>query len=163
MEFHQNSESKWQHKQTVEPGQDGDFSQQALIDRNNNELANKLGNLVSRVAALAEKYGIEKCENKLIGKLKLKEIEKYSNFLKWGREKGAYLDKIEYPAAFGPKGELLGIAVACDIAAGETIMSVPCSMRIDFKTIMSSELGPFIKALGVDHDEEVVMALFFMH
>lgn len=56
-------------------GQDGDFSEKALVDRHNNELANKLGNLISRVAALAEKYGIEKCENKLIKKLKLKEIE----------------------------------------------------------------------------------------
>jgi methionyl-tRNA synthetase len=57
-------------------GNDGDFSEQALIDRNNNELANKFGNLVSRVSALAETYGIKKTENKLLKKLKLKEIEK---------------------------------------------------------------------------------------
>ncbi len=41
-------------------GDDGDFSEKALIDRHNNELANKLGNLVSRVSALAEKYGFDK-------------------------------------------------------------------------------------------------------
>jgi methionyl-tRNA synthetase len=41
-------------------GQDGDFSETALIDRHNNELANKLGNLISRVSALAEKYEIKK-------------------------------------------------------------------------------------------------------
>ena len=41
-------------------GDDGDFSQEMLIERNNNELANKLGNLVSRVSTLAEKYGLEK-------------------------------------------------------------------------------------------------------
>lgn len=40
-------------------GDDGDFSEQALIDRHNNELADKLGNLVSRVSALAEKYGLD--------------------------------------------------------------------------------------------------------
>ncbi len=57
-------------------GQDGDFSRQVLIERHNNELADKLGNLVSRVSTLAEKYGVKKCENKLLGKLKLKEIEK---------------------------------------------------------------------------------------
>lgn len=57
-------------------GQDGDVSIKSLEERNNNELANKLGNLVSRVTALAEKFGIEKCDNKLVGKLKLKEIEK---------------------------------------------------------------------------------------
>ncbi len=56
-------------------GQDGDVSEQSLIERNNNELADKLGNLVSRVTSLAERYGIEKTGNKLLEKLKLKEIE----------------------------------------------------------------------------------------
>ena len=39
---------------------DSDYSEELLIERNNNELANKLGNLVSRVSALAERYGVEK-------------------------------------------------------------------------------------------------------
>ncbi|MEI6058235.1 MAG: methionine--tRNA ligase [archaeon] len=58
--------------------EDSDFSEQLLIDRHNNELANKLGNLVSRVAALAEKYGLEKIkDNKLLKKLDLKKIENH--------------------------------------------------------------------------------------
>ena len=57
-------------------GSDGDVSEQALIDRHNSELANKFGNLVSRVSALAEKNGLQKTENKLVKKLKLKEIQK---------------------------------------------------------------------------------------
>jgi len=57
-------------------GDDGDFSEKALVDRYNNELADKLGNLVSRVSGLIEKNSVEKCENKLLKKLKLKEIEK---------------------------------------------------------------------------------------
>ncbi len=56
-------------------GDDGDFSEKALIERHNNELANKLGNLVSRVAGLIEKNGVTKCENKLIKKLKINKIE----------------------------------------------------------------------------------------
>ncbi len=55
---------------------DSDFSEEVLIERNNNELADKLGNLVSRVSALIEKYGTEKCENNLLKKLNLKNIEK---------------------------------------------------------------------------------------
>ena len=58
-------------------GEDGDFSENALIERYNNELADKLGNLVSRVAALDEKYDVEKTENKLLKKLKLKEIKNH--------------------------------------------------------------------------------------
>lgn len=58
-------------------GDDGDFSEQALIDRHNNELANKLGNLVSRVAGLIEKNGMEKSGNKLLKKLDIDKIENY--------------------------------------------------------------------------------------
>ena len=57
-------------------GNDGDFDEKALVERHNNELANKLGNLVLRIAGLAEKNGLQKCENKLLKKLKLKDIEK---------------------------------------------------------------------------------------
>jgi len=41
-------------------GEDAIFSEKAIEDRHNNELANKLGNLISRVSTLAEKYGLEK-------------------------------------------------------------------------------------------------------
>jgi len=59
--------------------EDSDFSEKILIQRNNDELANKLGNLVSRVSSLAEKYGIEKTNNKLIKKLDKRKIERHFN------------------------------------------------------------------------------------
>lgn len=55
-------------------GNDGDFDEKALIQRHNDELANKLGNLVSRVSGLIEKQGIEKTNNKLLKKFNLKKI-----------------------------------------------------------------------------------------
>lgn len=59
-------------------GQDGDFSEKLLVERHNSELANKWGNLVSRVTALVERDGIDKKGgNKLIRKLNLKKIESY--------------------------------------------------------------------------------------
>ncbi|MCS7134772.1 MAG: class I tRNA ligase family protein, partial [Candidatus Pacearchaeota archaeon] len=62
-------------------GQDGDFNEKALVRRHNSELADKLGNLVSRVTALAEQYGIEKCKNRLLKELNIKEIVKcFENF-----------------------------------------------------------------------------------
>ena len=61
--------------------EDSDYSEEIVISRNNDELANKLGNLVARVSALAEKYGIEKTPETLLKKLKLKQIEKhFENF-----------------------------------------------------------------------------------
>ncbi|MEK6914469.1 MAG: methionine--tRNA ligase [Nanoarchaeota archaeon] len=54
-------------------GEDGEYSEKNLIERNN-ELANKLGNLVSRVSSLVEKKGIEKSKNKLFKKSYLKKI-----------------------------------------------------------------------------------------
>jgi len=56
-------------------GEDGDFSEKVLVERHNNELANKLGNLVSRVTGLTEKAGVKKTENKLLKKLNLKKTE----------------------------------------------------------------------------------------
>jgi len=56
--------------------EDFDFSQDILIERYNNELANKLGNLVSRVAGLIERNGVEKTEVKLLKKLDEKKIVK---------------------------------------------------------------------------------------
>ncbi len=56
-------------------GDDGDFSEKDLVARNNNELANKLGNLVARTSGLIEKYNLTKTENKLLKKLKLADIK----------------------------------------------------------------------------------------
>jgi methionyl-tRNA synthetase len=56
-------------------GSDGDFEESSLVDRHNNELANKLGNLVSRVSTLAETYGLEPCKNSLLKKLDVKNIK----------------------------------------------------------------------------------------
>ena len=60
---------------------DSDFSEDILVERYNGELANKLGNLVSRVAGLIEKNGIVPTRpsktNGLIKKLKEKQIEKH--------------------------------------------------------------------------------------
>ncbi len=79
-------------------GEDGDFNEKSLVARHNNELADKLGNLVSRVSTLAEKYGLEKAEQ--AKELESKELtDKVTNHLdnfefdKALNEIFAYIDK----------------------------------------------------------------------
>jgi len=78
-------------------GEDGDFSENALIERNNNELANKLGNLISRVSTLAESYGLKKKAGiQLSSKALIKSISKYFESLELDKalnEIFAFVDK----------------------------------------------------------------------
>jgi methionyl-tRNA synthetase len=62
--------------------EDSDYSEDILIQRNNDELANKLGNLISRVSALAEKYGLEKTKSRTLDiEQTKKKVEKhFENF-----------------------------------------------------------------------------------
>jgi methionyl-tRNA synthetase len=57
-------------------GEDGDIQESAIIRRYNDELANKYGNLISRVCAIAESCGIKRTENSLLKKLKTSKIKK---------------------------------------------------------------------------------------
>jgi methionyl-tRNA synthetase len=78
-------------------GEDGDFDEKALIARHNNELADKLGNLISRVSTLAEKYGLEKekpLENKKLIKQVSEHIENYE-FDKALNEIFAFIDNCD--------------------------------------------------------------------
>lgn len=59
-------------------GDDGDLSIATVKERHNNELANKLGNLVSRVSTLAEKYGLEKTKLvKVVSEQTQKKVAEY--------------------------------------------------------------------------------------
>ena len=66
-------------------GDDGDFSEEMLKERHNNELANKLGNLVSRVSTLAEKYGLEKTKSSIKIEKTLKSVSEHLSFLEFDK------------------------------------------------------------------------------
>jgi len=55
-------------------GQDGDFSQRALIDRMNSDLSNDLGNLLNRIIGMSEKYSDFVIDSKDVEKYHAKEL-----------------------------------------------------------------------------------------
>lgn len=56
-------------------GQDGDFSQKALVDRINSDLSNDLGNLLNRLIGMSEKYFDGKVSSENTGKFYQKELD----------------------------------------------------------------------------------------
>ncbi len=81
-------------------GQDGDFSQMALINRNNGELSNDLGNLLNRLIGMSEKYFQFDLQNSLsttsykIEKEKIFNIIQDSKKFMYNMQPNKYLESI---------------------------------------------------------------------
>ena len=63
-------------------GQDGDFSQKALIERINSELGNGLGNLLNRIIGMSDKYSEFKIDASNVAKFYTAELEEAHTHLK---------------------------------------------------------------------------------
>ena len=62
-------------------GQDGDFSQKALIDRINSDLGNEFGNLLNRIIGMSGKYSEGNITSKDVKALHVKELDEVETLL----------------------------------------------------------------------------------
>jgi methionyl-tRNA synthetase len=62
-------------------GQDGDFSQKALIDRINSDLGNEFGNLLNRIIGMSGKYSEGRVTSKDVKALHVKELDEVEALL----------------------------------------------------------------------------------
>ena len=89
-------------------GEDGDFSERALITRINTDLANSLGNLVSRTLTLIEKFSKGKIPKP--GKQNVEELDLNIAFDDKFRHASAHLEKFEFHHALDKIWEFIAAA-----------------------------------------------------
>ena len=81
-------------------GQDGDFSQKALMDRINSDLGNDLGNLLNRISGMSGKYFDSKVTSVDVKKYHQKELDEVEEILDkvelylWDMQLNRYLEDI---------------------------------------------------------------------
>jgi methionyl-tRNA synthetase len=88
-------------------GQDGDFSRSAIIGRTNGELANGLGNLVSRTVGMIKKYSSGVIPEP--GPLMQGDINIRENALKTVRQFDEYMDEVAFNKSLSTLWDYIGL------------------------------------------------------
>jgi hypothetical protein len=62
---------------------------------------------------------------------RIQKEEKYVEFNAWCVKHGVVAPSVEYPVAFGPTGELIGLRAKRDIGLCESYLYVPVNLTIN--------------------------------